>query len=56
MPAAQPSRRRATVRLMEDGSTDVLVLAYPCRSGTDLWITLGGCREVSNGDVSAAGP
>ncbi len=39
---------------MDIGSAEVLVLAYPGRADVDLWITLSGCRTVSNGYISAA--
>jgi hypothetical protein len=41
---------------MDDGSAEVLALAYPGAPDVDLWITLNGCRTVSNGYISAAIP
>jgi hypothetical protein len=40
---------------MDDGSAEVLALAYPSRPDVDLWIKLNGCRGVSNGSITAAG-
>jgi len=40
---------------MDDGSAEVLALAYPGRPDVDLWIKLNGCGGVSNGYISAAG-
>lgn len=34
-----------------DGSAEILALAYPGRTDVDLWITLGGCGGVSNGQI-----
>jgi hypothetical protein len=39
---------------MDDGSAEVLALAYPGRPDVDLWVTLNGCRDVSNGYILAA--
>jgi hypothetical protein len=41
---------------MDDGSAEVLALAYPGGPDIDLWITLNGCRTVSNGYISAGIP
>lgn len=38
---------------MDDGSAEVLALAYPGRPDVDLWIKLNGCGGVSNGYISA---
>lgn len=38
---------------MDDGSAEVLALAYPGRADVDLWIKLNGCGGVSNGYISA---
>jgi hypothetical protein len=40
---------------MDDGSAEVLALAYPGRPDVDLWIKLNGCRGVSNGYITAGG-
>ena len=40
---------------MDDGSAEVLVLAYPNRPDVDLWVALNGCGGVSNGYLSAGG-
>lgn len=40
---------------MDDGSAEVLALAYPGRPDVDLWIKLNGCRSVSNGYILAGG-
>jgi hypothetical protein len=40
---------------MDDGSAEVLALAYPGRPGVDLWIKLNGCGGVSNGYITAGG-
>ena len=37
---------------MDDGSAEVLALAYPGRSDIDLWIQINGCGEMSNGHIS----
>jgi hypothetical protein len=37
----------------DDGSAEVLALAYPGRPDVDLWIKLNGCRGVSNGHILA---
>jgi hypothetical protein len=39
----------------DDGSAEVLALAYPGRPGVDLWISLNGCGGVSNGYIDAGG-
>jgi hypothetical protein len=39
----------------DDGSAEVLALAYPGRPDVDLWVKLNGCREVSNGYITAGG-
>jgi hypothetical protein len=39
----------------DDGSAEVLALAYPGRPGVDLWISLNGCGGVSNGYIDARG-
>jgi hypothetical protein len=36
---------------MDDGSAEVLALAYPGRPDVDLWINLNGCAGVSNGSL-----
>lgn len=40
---------------MDDGSAEVLALAYPGHPDIDLWIKLNGCADVSNGYILAAG-
>ena len=40
---------------MDDGSAEVLALAYPGRPDVDLWIKLNGCGGVSNGYIAAGG-
>lgn len=40
---------------MDDGSAEVLALAYPGHPDIDLWIKLNGCAYVSNGYILAAG-
>jgi hypothetical protein len=40
----------------DDGSAEVLALAYPGRPDVDLWVTLNGCGGVSNGYITAGGP
>jgi hypothetical protein len=40
---------------MEDGSAEIVVLAYAGRPDIDLWVTLGGCGGVSNGYITAGG-
>jgi hypothetical protein len=40
---------------MDDGSAEVLVLAYPNRPDVDLWVALNGCGGVSNGYLTAGG-
>ncbi len=35
----------------DDGSAEVLVLAYPGRPDIDLWVKLNGCGGVSNGYI-----
>jgi hypothetical protein len=40
---------------MDDGSAEVLALAYPGRPDVDLWIRLNGCGGVSNGYLTAGG-
>ena len=39
----------------DDGSAEVLALAYPGRPDVDLWISLNGCGGVSNGHIAAGG-
>lgn len=39
---------------MDDGSAEVIALAYPGRPEIDLWMKLNGCRYVSNGHIRAA--
>jgi hypothetical protein len=39
----------------DDGSAEVLALAYPGRPGIDLWIKLNGCGGVSNGHIATGG-
>jgi hypothetical protein len=39
----------------DDGSAEVLALAYPGRPDVDLLIKLNGCRGVSNGHIFAGG-
>ena len=36
----------------ENGSVEVLALAYPGRPDIDLWIELDGCGGVSNGYIT----
>ena len=38
----------------DDGSAEVIVLAYPGRPGVDLWALTNGCQSISNGHISAA--
>jgi len=40
---------------MDDGSFELLALAYPGRPDIDLWIKLNGCAGVSNGYITAGG-
>ena len=40
---------------LNDGSAQVLVLAYPGRADIDLWITPTGCGGISNGHIIAGG-
>jgi hypothetical protein len=40
---------------MDDGSAEVLALAYPGRPDVDLWVKLNGCSGVSNGYITARG-
>jgi hypothetical protein len=40
---------------MDDGSAEVLALAYPGRPDIDLWVKLNGCGGVSNGYITAGG-
>ena len=54
MPLSHPDGERVHCP-MDDGSAEVLALAYPGRPDVDLWIKLNGCRVVSNGYISAAG-
>lgn len=37
----------------DDGSAEVLALAYPGRLDVDLWVRLNGCSGVSNGHITA---
>lgn len=39
----------------DDGSAEVLALAYPGRPDVDLWVKLNGCGGVSNGRITAGG-
>jgi hypothetical protein len=39
----------------DDGSAEVLALAYPGQPDVDLWIKLGGCGGVSNGYITTGG-
>ena len=39
----------------DDGSAEVLALAYPGCPDVNLWITLNGCGGVSNGYIAAGG-
>jgi hypothetical protein len=39
----------------DDGSAEILALAYPGRPDIDLSISLNGCGGVSNGYITAAG-
>jgi hypothetical protein len=39
----------------DDGSAEVLALAYPGHPDVDLWIKPNGCRGVSNGYIAAGG-
>jgi hypothetical protein len=38
---------------MDDGSAEVIVLAYPAQD-VDLWATTNGCQTIANGHISAA--
>jgi hypothetical protein len=40
---------------MDDGSAEVLALAYPGRPDVDLWIKLNGCGGIWNGYISVGG-
>jgi hypothetical protein len=40
---------------MDDGSAEVLALAYPGHPDVDLWVKLNGCGGVSNGYITARG-
>lgn len=40
---------------MDDGSFEVLALAYPNRPDVDLWIKLNGCGGISNGYITVRG-
>jgi hypothetical protein len=40
---------------MDDGSAEVLALAYPGHPDVDLWVKLNGCGGVSNGYIMAGG-
>jgi hypothetical protein len=40
---------------MDDGSAEVLALAYRGRPDVDLWVVLNGCGGVSNGYLTAGG-
>jgi hypothetical protein len=40
---------------MDDGSAEILALAYPGRPDVDLWIKLNGGASVSNGYIAAGG-
>jgi hypothetical protein len=44
-----------TICPMDDGSAEVLALAYPGGPDVDLWIKLNGCGGVDNGHISAGG-
>ncbi len=37
----------------DDGSAEVIALAYPGRPDVDLWVKLNGCGGVSNGEITA---
>jgi hypothetical protein len=39
----------------DDGSAELLALAYPGRTDVDLWVKLNGCGGVSNGYITAGG-
>jgi len=39
---------------MDDGSAEVIVLAYPGRPDVDLWMLTSGCQSIGNGHISAA--
>ena len=39
----------------DDGSAQVLALAYPGPVDVDLWVKLNGCGGVSNGHITAGG-
>jgi hypothetical protein len=38
----------------DDGSAEVIVLAYPGRPDVDLWVLTNGCQSIGNGHISAA--
>lgn len=38
---------------MDDGSAALIVLSFPGRPDTDLWLTTNGCRNVANGHIRA---
>jgi hypothetical protein len=54
LPLSHPDREVVNCP-MDDGSAEVLALAYPGRPDVDLWIRLNGCRGVSNGYITAGG-
>jgi hypothetical protein len=37
---------------LDDGSTAIVVLAYPGRPDVDLWLDTSGCRGMRNGFIS----
>jgi hypothetical protein len=54
IPLAHPDGEAISCPL-DNGSAEVLVLAYPGQPDVDLWIKLTGCGGVSNGHISAGG-
>jgi electron transfer flavoprotein beta subunit len=54
LPLSQPAGEVVNCP-MDDGSAEVLALAYPGRPDVDLWVWLNGCGGVSNGYLVAAG-
>jgi hypothetical protein len=38
---------------LDDGSAEIIALAYPGRPDVDLWVKLNGCLGVSNGQIIA---
>jgi hypothetical protein len=54
LPLSQPAAE-VVICPMDDGSAEVLALAYPDRPDVDLWVALNGCGGVSNGYITAGG-